>query len=203
MGDLPSMVSASVNTALERNLGTASGTARGPAFPAGYVPIWNSGIKGIFGQHPRTSSETTFPRVVVTLEDAPAWHGQMTPPDIGGRPPGPGCWRFRAKVWSDARSARDIEPFHFCNFDNSRPFPAIDRMAFERWAGMRVRPDLIPTTGDVRNEGPNRPFSAVPRSVHFLSHTTGALGAVAAITGISLVDGDPRLWFNVDIKDAR
>jgi hypothetical protein len=68
---------------------------------------------------------------------------------------------------------------------------------------MRVRTDLIPTSGDVRNDGPDRPFTAVPRSVNWLSHTNAALGSVARITGISVADGDPRLWFNIDLGSGQ
>jgi hypothetical protein len=200
MAQLPEMVAASTKKAFERNLGTGTGGAAGdPKLPDNYVPLWDSEIKDIFVRHPRSSNATTFPRVVVTVEDAPAWHGQITPPGGTDAPPGPGCWRFRAKVWTDAKTSRTAKPFHLCNYDRSRPPPAIDRYAFEQWAGMRVRADLIPTSGDVRNEGPDRPFTAVPRSVNWLSHTNAALGAVAAITGISVADGDPRLWFNLDL----
>ena len=201
MAQLPEMVMASTKKAVERNLGAggAGGAAGDPKLPDNYVPLWDSEIKDIFVRHPRSSIATTFPRVVVTVEDAPAWHGQITPPGGTDAPPGPGCWRFRAKIWTDAKTSRTAKPFHLCNYDRSRPPPAIDRYAFEQWAGMRVRADLIPTSGDVRNEGPDRPFTAVPRSVNWLSHTNAALGAVAAITGISVADGDPRLWFNLDL----
>jgi hypothetical protein len=202
MSQLPEMVANSASKALARNL--ATGTAAGdPKLPDNYLPLWDSELKDIFVRNPRTSSATTFPRVIVTVEDAPPWHAQITPPGGMGAPPGPGCWRFRAKVWTDAKTSRTVKPFHLCNYDRSRPPPAIDRFAFEQWAGMRVRADLIATSGDVRNEGPDRPFTAVPRSVNWLSHTNSALGAVARITGVSVADGDPRLWFNLDLGSGQ
>lgn len=203
MGSLPEMVAASAKKALERNLGSGGAAAGDPKLPDNYVPVQDSEIKDIFVRNPRTSGATTFPRVIVTVEDAPSWHAQITPPGGADAPPGPGCWRFRARIWTDAKTSRVVKPFHLCNYDRSRPPPAIDRFAFEKWGGMRVRADLIPTSGDVRNDGPDRPFTAVPRSVNWLSHTNAALGAVAAATGISVADGDPRLWFNVELGSGQ
>jgi len=203
MAQLPEMVADSASRAIARNLAVGGGAAGDPKLPANYLPLQDSELRDIFVRHPRSSNATTFPRVVVTVEDAPAWHAQITPPGGSAAPPGPGCWRFRAKVWTDAKTSQTVKPFHLCNYDRARPPPAIDRFAFEQWAGMRVRTDLIPTSGDVRNDGPDRPFTAVPRSVNWLSHTNAALGSVARITGISVADGDPRLWFNIDLGSGQ
>ncbi len=203
MAQLPEIVAASTRTALERNLATGGAAAGGPKLPDNYVAVQDSEIKDFFVRHPRTGSATTFPRLIVTVEDAPPWHAQITPPGGADAPPGPGCWRFRARIWTDAKTSRVVKPFHLCNYDRSRPPPAIDRFAFERWGGMRVRADLIPSSGDVRNDGPDRPFTAVPRSVNWLSHTNAALGAVAGATGISVADGDPRLWFNIELGSGQ
>ncbi len=202
MASLPEMVAASTKKALERSLGSG-GAAGDPKLPDNYVPLQDSEIKDIFVRNPRTSSATTFPRVVVTVEDAPSWHAQITPPGGADAPPGPGCWRFRARIWTDVKTSRVVKPFHLCNYDRARPPPAIDRFAFEQWGGMRVRADLIPSSGDVRTDGPDRPFTAVPRSVNWLSHTNAALGSVARVTGISVADGDPRLWFNIELGSGQ
>lgn len=73
-------VEQSVRTALERNLSVHVAAVPTEKFPADYLPVTKSEIANLFQRFPRTGPDTVFPRVTVTMLEAPSWHMKISPP---------------------------------------------------------------------------------------------------------------------------
>lgn len=95
-------------------------------------------------------------------------------------------------------TSREVPAFHFCNFDRQMNIRPLDRFALMGWSRMRVRASLVPLSGQVRTDGLDRPFAAIPADLDENSFTYNAIAQIIAATGISVHDGDPRLWVNFD-----
>jgi hypothetical protein len=93
---------------------------RGPDRPANFETYYRSvrdtGLANLFAQSPYRNSSTSWPRVMIVIEEKPQFNGGMpseffhsttkTETDY--------TWRFHATVWTDATHSIEIAPFNWC-----------------------------------------------------------------------------------------
>jgi hypothetical protein len=162
-------------------------------------------LRGLFERHPQPGAgrTVTWPRVAVTLLEAPPWG--ITKLNVHRfKYPGPGCWRFKARVWESDKVVRDIPGFQVCT-DEPLVFPSRgNTLQYQGWAGIVAPTERPGSTGTTRTEGPNFPDNPLPvsrdaasRVINPATFTGHVLANLVHATGIDVDKPDPRLWINL------
>lgn len=195
--------------------GSTVGNANSINQPTDYHSVQSSEIYHFFDKHPQPGGGNfiVWPRIAITLIDAPSWHLDDTNirigGAIGGRKPYPskGCWKFKAKIWESESISKEVQPFYHCT-DDSLLIPGGDNaVAYEIWSG-KVGTDITRntqgSTGIMRTEGPNFPDTPIPsthpyRWINFAGSFTGeVISGVLSETGIDFTAfNDHRVWLNL------
>lgn len=176
--------------------------------PAGSNAFSRTELAGIFDRNPQPGAgrAVAWPRVAITLLEAPSWGWQRI--DARNfRWPGFGCWKFKAKVWESERVARDLPTFHRCT-DETMGAPSGDNAAYyQTWSGLVGSGSMLVTpgsTGITRTEGPLWPDTPLPVAKAVTRDRVGlqtfngqAIAAILFATGIDVRQPDHRLWFNL------
>lgn len=116
--------------------GTSVGAAGGSALP--YRSIRDTELNGFFERHPQPGGGkwVEWPRVAITLTDAPAW-GRDKQNVHQFKFPSAGCWTFRARIWESEEKSRDIAPLPYCA--ESPPLTkhgGDSEMVYQVWSGI-------------------------------------------------------------------
>lgn len=201
--------------------GAAAAPAGGGGRPADYRPIQATELAGFFERNPQPGAGKVaeWPRVAITLLEAPAWRYELpyvrfASGAIGNEKPEPGfgCWKFKARIWTSMTASKDVAPFHHCSGDAMR-VPAGQGMAsYQVWTGLvgsNVSRETRGSTGINRTEGPVFPDTPLPTTpayqrANFGNSFTGrVVSHVLLATGVSFENfQEHRLWLNVDTAIA-
>lgn len=185
--------------------GSAAPAAAG-SVPAGTVPLASTELVNFFEKHPQPGGgrSTTWPRVAITLLDAPPWGGDKLSQFNNFRFPAYGCWSFKARIWDSEKAGRELPAFHYCT-DQSLKIPGGDNHArYETWSGLALQGEKRGSTGIVRSEGPGYPDTPLPLNkranqarLNPVTFTGRVIEGVLYATGLDMSRfDDPRLWIN-------
>jgi hypothetical protein len=181
--------------------------------PADYRNVQATELAGFFERNAQPGGDrpVQWPRVAITLVDAPPWHLEATRWAGGAKKaPGPACWKFKAKVWDSATKSHDVEPFYLCNTRDDIKFTGgHDGIRYDIWSGLVAGPSTLMSTtrgstGIVRTEGPVYPDTPLPATVAYKRANFGSSWSgqvVHAVIDAMRMDykvEDSRLWVNVD-----
>ena len=189
--------------------GTSVGAAGGSALP--YRSIRDTELNGFFERHPQPGGGkwVEWPRVAITLTDAPAW-GRDKQNLHQFKFPSAGCWTFRARIWESEKKSRDIAPFQYCTSPPLTKHGGDSEMVYQVWSGIVGGSSGLTSTnaksssGIQRTEGPQWPDTPLPVGTRagqaFVNQATFngmILYMVMYDTGIDFNLQDHRAWVNV------
>lgn len=178
--------------------------AAGGASPSGLPAIRSTELYGYFEKHPQPGGgrHTDWPRVAVTLLDAPAWGNRK---DI--KFPEYGCWTFRAKVWESASNSHEVPQFQYCTDPPLKIDHGDAEAAYQVWSGIVGGSSMMNTrgsTGVERTEGPNWPDTPLPVATRAGERFTNPATFDGTILYLLMYDlgidfrlEDHRAWVNV------
>lgn len=184
---------------------TGAAAAGGP-LPAGSLPFASTELVNFFERHPQPGGgrSTSWPRVAITLLDAPSWGATKLSQINNFRPPAHGCWIFKARIWESDKSSRELPSFHHCT-DQSLIVPRGDNhAAYEIWSGLMTPSEKRGSTGITRGDGPGYPDTPLPAAkrsnqthLNPVTFTGQVVEGVLYATGMDMNKfEDPRLWLN-------
>jgi hypothetical protein len=195
---------------------STNASASSDPVPADHRTIEQTELNLFFEKYeqPGGGQIAVWPRVAITVIDAPAWHLEDTSERMGGRIvksktyPSDGCWKFKAKVWESAQKSHDVAPFYFCTGDPPQRQPINQLLiAYQIWSGLRGTSTTRVTPGSTgirRTEGPNYPDTPLPTSAVYQrtnfgsSFTADVACGILSATGIDFSNfNDHRVWFNL------
>jgi len=176
---------------------------RGPDRPANfetyYRGVRDTGLKDLFKDAPYQNSQTTWPRVMIVIEEKPVLHGGMPSEywhNQGSKTEEDYTWRFRATVWTDATHKIEIAPFNwaFSEMRCNTPYSEVPiwghtpKLNVPHAEPVNAGPDAAPTPG--RYPLPDSP--EYRRLFHF---NTIMVGNVLLDMGFNYNRPDGRVWF--------
>jgi hypothetical protein len=176
--------------------------------PANFKAIADTELYNIFERFPQPGGGqwADWPRVAVTLLDAPPW-GKDRQNVHRFKFPAMGCWTYKARVWDSATRSRDIPAFHYCTDQKLTVHGGDNSMIYQVWGGIVGGASAMNqrgSTGIQRTEGPNWPDTPLPvatRAGHrFVNQATfngTMLYMLAYDLGIDFKIEDHRLWINI------
>ncbi|MBS0433965.1 MAG: hypothetical protein H6933_21450 [Burkholderiaceae bacterium] len=192
-------------------IAAGGGAATGPraatgSGPAGTVPLATTELVNFFERYPQPGGgrSTSWPRVAITLMDAPSWGTDKLSQFNNFRSPAYGCWTFKARIWESDKSSRELPSFHYCT-DQSLKIPGGDNHAYyETWSGLVVPGEKRGSTGINRGDGPGYPDTPLPvakrsnqAKLNPVTFTGRVVEGVVYATGLDMSKfDDPRLWIN-------
>jgi hypothetical protein len=183
---------------------------RGPERPANFETYYrglrDTGLSNVFAKYPYRNSSTSWPRVMIVIEEKPTFHGGM-PSEFfhsSSKTETDYTWRFRAVVWMDPTHRIDIAPFNWCFSEMRFNTPYADVPIWGRTPKLNVPPPagLQAAAGDPKDPAPIAPKYPLPDSPEY--HRTFHYNAI--MVGNLLLDmgfrynrPDGRVWFVEDI----
>jgi hypothetical protein len=189
--------------------GAAGGAAGGTAPP--YRSIHDTELDGFFERHPQPGGGkwVEWPRVAITLTDAPAW-GKDKQNVHHFKFPSTACWTFSARIWESEKKSRDIAPFQYCTSSPLTVHGGDSEMVYQVWSGIVGGSSGLTSTnarsssGIQRTEGPLWPDTPLPVGTRagqaFVNQATFngmILYMLMYDTGIDFNVEDHRVWVNV------
>jgi hypothetical protein len=202
------VVSGKCSVLQEKGLLKGAAGKAGTAGAPGVVTIQQTELAGIFEKYPQPGGGkwTDWPRVAITLVDAPPW-GKDKQNLHQFKFPSYGCWSFRAKVWESAKQSRDLPQFKYCTDQSLTKHGGDVEVNYQVWSGIvggSSMMNLRNSTGITRTEGPNWPDTPLPvatragdRFVNLATFNGMLLYMVMYDTGMDFRLEDHRLWLNV------
>jgi hypothetical protein len=184
---------------------------RGPERPAEfetyYRGVRDTGLKDLFKDAPYKGSTTSWPRVMIVIEEKPTLQGSIPSEywhNKGGKTETDYTWRFRATVWTDATHRIEIAPFNwaFSELRYNTPYSEVPI-----WGRTSKRNVPAPEGAPVAAGDPAAPAPAAPKhplpdrpDYHRLFHyNTIMVGNVLLDMGFNYNRPDGRVWFVEDI----
>ncbi len=183
---------------------------RGPARPANfetyYRGVRDTGLSNLFAQSPYRNSSTSWPRVMIVIEEKPKFNGSMpseywhsntkTETDY--------TWRFHATVWTDATHSIDIAPFNWCFSEIRYNTPYSEVPIWGRTPKLNVPPPkgspaLSGTQPSATPIAPKYPLPETPDYHRLFHYNTIMVGNVLLDMGFNYNRPDGRVWFVEDL----
>jgi hypothetical protein len=176
--------------------------------PRNFKALADTELNGIFERHPQPGGGkwADWPRVAITLMDAPSW-GKDKQNVHRFKFPSMSCWTYKARIWESAKTSRDIPAFHYCTDQKLVLHGGDDEMIYQVWSGIVGGSSAMNTRGSTgirRTEGPNWPDTPLPvatragdRFVNPATFNGAMLYMLAYDLGINFNLEDHRLWINV------
>ena len=183
---------------------------RGPDRPADfetyYRGVRDTGLSNLFAKSPYQNRSTSWPRVMIVIEEKPKFNGGMPSEYFrsGNKTETDYTWRFRATVWTDATHSIDIAPFNWCFSEMRYNTPYSEVPIWGRTPKLNVpAPADLPAHRRHRRQAhTDRPQTPLPESpeYHRLFHyNTIMVGNVLLDMGFNYNRPDGRVWFVEDI----
>ena len=183
-----------------------AGAAGGSKLP--YRSIHDTELDGIFERHPQPGGGkwVEWPRIALTLLDAPAW-GTDKQNVHQFKFPSAACWSFSARIWDSEKVSRDVPPFQYCTSPPLTKHGGDSEMVYQVWSGIVGGSSAMRTQGSSgiqRTEGPLWPDTPLPVGTRagqaFVNPATFngmILYMLMYDTGIDFNLEDHRVWVNV------
>lgn len=197
--------------------GMTAGVPGGGSRPADYRTIQATELAGFFERNPQPGAGKVaeWPRVAITLVEAPPWRYELpyvrfASGQIGPEKPEPGfgCWKFKARIWTSMTVSKEVAPFHYCSGDPMRIPAGIGTSAYQVWTGLvgtNVSRETRGSTGITRTDGPVFPDTPLPTTLAYQRANFGNSFTGRVVSGVLLATGvsfenfqEHRLWLNVD-----
>jgi hypothetical protein len=176
---------------------------RGPDRPANfetyYRGVRDTGLKDLFKDAPYQNSSTTWPRVMIVIEEKPVLHGGMPSEywhNQGSKTDEDYTWRFRATVWTDATHKIEIAPFNwaFSEMRCNTPYSEVPiwghtpKLNVPHADAAAAGPDASPTPAKY-------PLPDSPEYHRLFHFNTIMAGNVLLDMGFNYNRPDGRVWF--------
>lgn len=194
------------NGLLTAGSGNSTGSVANGAKPTGSQSIASTELRGFFERNPQPGGGKTiaWPRVAITLLEAPSWGEEKLSQRNNFKYPAYGCWRFKAKIWESEKVSREIPAFHVCTDERLTIPGGDDAMIYQVWSGIVAPQERRGSTGSKRTEGPNFPDTPLPvarrsnqSKLNPVTFTGQTISGVLYATGIDMnKPEDSRLWLN-------
>jgi hypothetical protein len=183
---------------------------RGPDRPANfetyYRGVHDTGLANLFAQSPYRNNSTSWPRVMIVIEEKPKFNGGMPSEywhNSGSKTETDYTWRFHATVWTDATHSIDIAPFNWAFSEMRFNTPYSEVEIWGRTPKQNVpAPAGVAAPGDNTTAVPIAPKYPLPDSpdYHRLFHyNTIMVGNVLLDMGFNYNRPDGRVWFVEDL----
>ncbi len=180
---------------------------RGPDRPADfetyYRGVRDTGLKDLFKDAPYKNSQTSWPRVMVVIEERPVLHGGMPSEywhNQGSKTDTDYTWRFRATVWTDETHKIEIAPFNWAFSEMRCNTPYSEVPIWGR------TPKLNVPHAEAANPGPDAapipakyPLPDSPEYHRLFHYNTIMIGNVLLDMGFNYNRPDGRVWFVEDL----
>ena len=184
---------------------------RGPERPANFETYYrglrDTGLSNLFAQSPYQNASTSWPRVMIVIEEKPQLQGSM-PTEYWGKDNKTEIdytWRFRATVWTDPEHKIDIAPFNWCFSEMRYNTPYSEVTIWGRTPKLNVPPPPgiaapAPTTGPaVVPIAPKAPLPDRPDYHRTFHYNTIMVGNILLDMGFRYNRPDGRVWFVEDL----
>lgn len=181
---------------------------RGPERPANFETYYrglrDTGLSNLFAKFPYQNSRTTWPRVMIVVEEKPTLHGGM-PSEFfhsSTKTDTDYTWRFRATVWMDETHKIDIAPFNWCFSEMRYNTPYSEVPIWGRTPKLNVphSPARNALAGAVDQPIPPRyPLPETPDYHRTFHYNTIMVGNLLLDMGFNYNRPDGRVWFVEDI----
>ncbi|KFA90571.1 hypothetical protein Q664_27285 [Archangium violaceum Cb vi76] len=171
----------------------------GPAPVAWYgIDFRDTELYGLFGRYESFNSlasfDQQFPRVALTVIDVPPNHFENF------MDPTKSCWRLRAKIWQSMEEYKFVEPFHWCSPRDLLP-ASVPVDSVEKWFSIKL---LSFHTGNIRQEGPMPPESALPTDLKHQEFWRSSSFSTNSMNGKMLVSLLYHMGFDwTNLEDRR
>jgi hypothetical protein len=191
----------------------ATSGIRGPDRPADfetyYHGVRDTGLANLFAQSSYRNSSTSWPRVMIVIEEKPKFNGGMpseyfhsstkTETDY--------TWRFHATVWTDATHSIDIAPFNwaFSEMRYNTPYSEVPiwgrtpKQNVSPPAGLRAAAASPSTQPAALPIAPKSPLPEQPDYHRLFHYNTIMVSNVLLDMGFNYNRPDGRVWFVEDL----
>ena len=183
---------------------------RGPERPANFETYYrglrDTGLSNLFAKFPYRNSSTSWPRVMIVIEEKPKFNGGM-PSEFfhsTSKTETDYTWRFHATVWMDPTHRIDIAPFNWC-FSEMRyntPYSEVPiwgrtpKLNVPAPAGFTAPPGTQPVAAPI---APKYPLPESPEYHRTFHYNTIMVGNLLLDMGFRYTRPDGRVWFVEDI----
>ena len=182
---------------------------RGPERPANfetyYRGVRDTGLADLFAKYPYRNSRTSWPRVIIVIEEKPKFNGGM-PSEFfhsSTKTETDYTWRFRATIWMDATHSVDVAPFNWCFSEMRYNTPYSEVPIWGRTPKLNVPPPAgFSAPADATVPPPIAPKYTLPDSpdYHRTFHYNAIMvGNVLLDMGFRYNRPDGRVWFVEDL----
>jgi hypothetical protein len=182
---------------------------RGPDRPANfetyYRGVHDTGLSNLFAQSAYRNNSTSWPRVMIVIEEKPKFNGGM-PNEYwhsSNKTDTDYTWRYHATVWTDATHSIEIAPFNWAFSEMRFNTPYSEVEIWGRTPKQNVPPPAgMPAQTDATTARPMAPKYPLPDTpdYHRLFHyNTIMVGNVLLDMGFNYNRPDGRVWFIEDL----
>ncbi len=189
---------------------------RGPERPANfetyYRGVRDTGLKDLFKDAPYQNSTTSWPRVMIVIEEKPKLQGGMPSEywhNKGSKTENDYTWRFRATVWTSEKDKIEIAPFNWAFSEMRCNTPYSEVVIWGRTPKLNVphisqakdAPEPDAATLAAAGKPAKYPLPDTPayhRTFHF---NTIMVGNVLLDMGFNYNRQDGRVWFVEDVTE--
>jgi hypothetical protein len=184
---------------------------RGPDRPKNFETYYrglrDTGLSNIFAKFPYHNSHTSWPRVMIVIEEKPKFNGG-TPSEFfrnSTKTETDYTWRFRATLWMDPSHKIDIAPFNWCFSEMRYNTPYSEVVIWGRTPKLNVPPPpgtVAPAAADPSNPVPiaqKTPLPDDPAYHRTFHYNTIMVGNLLLDMGFNYNKQDGRVWFVEDI----
>jgi hypothetical protein len=183
---------------------------RGPQRPANfetyYRGVRDTGLANLFAKYPYKNSHTSWPRVMIVIEEKPKFNGG-TPAEFfhnSTKTETDYTWRFRATIWMDPTQKIDVAPFNWAFSEMRYNTPYSEVPIWGQTPMLNVPPPdgVQGTADDAANPAPIAPKHPLPDSLDYrrtFHYNAIMVGNVLLDMGFRYTRTDGRVWFVEDL----
>jgi hypothetical protein len=178
---------------------------RGPDRPANfetyYRGVRDTGLKDLFKDAPYKGNSTSWPRVMIVIEEKPKFNGGMPSEywhNQGSKTETDYTWRFHATVWTDATHKVEIAPFNwaFSEMRCNTPYSEVPIWGHTPKLNVPHAAEGAPAADATPTRYPLPETPDYHRLFHF---NTIMAGNVLLDMGFNYNRQDGRVWFVEDL----
>ena len=181
------------------------GPQRPPNFETYYRGLRDTGLANLFKESAYRNSSTSWPRVMIVIEEKPQFHGGM-PSEFfhsSSKTETDYTWRFHATIWTDAAHSIDIAPFNWAFSEMRYNTPYSEVPIWGRTPKLNVPPpEGMAAPSDTKTPAPIAPKYPLPDSPEYhrtFHYNTIMVGNILLDMGFNYNRPDGRVWFVEDI----
>jgi hypothetical protein len=185
---------------------------RGPERPANFETYYrglrDTGLSNLFAKFPYKNSRTSWPRVMIVIEEKPKFNGGM-PSEFwhsSSKTETDYTWRFHATVWTDATHSIDIAPFNWAFSETRYNTPYSEVPIWGRTPKLNVPPpegapalSSTQPTASPSAVAPKYPLPETPDYHRTFHYNTIMVGNLLIDMGFNYNKPDGRVWIVEDI----